>query len=212
MLSNIIIFNNIITIKAKSMIHTQELNYEIVDINNESHIEVVKYHLFSPIIAQSNNISNTNNKTSEDYIRDLHNTSYQYHIIYIINDNNEKEYIGLFRFIEYEFDVNSMALAYTVIPKYQNKKLGSQIPILAEQYLRSNFPNVHTIYANVFYDNIASIKILQKNGFVKINNNDIDIKKLNMNVINKHNTLKELYNSYQSSNDYRPTLLFKKKL
>lgn len=178
-------------IKCENTLNIPNLQYETIDSNNKEHVEVLKIYLFSPMVTRKNNVYNQGFKTVYDFINHYKNTNVEYQVMYFIDEKGIKKYIGIFRIFPHDFDKNSVFIAYVIIPKYQGRKLGRQIPKLIEQYISKVSPTVVYIYAHVWSNNIPSIKVLESNGFIRAVNNNIKINKPSI----QNDTINRLYNN-----------------
>lgn len=64
---------------------------------------------------------------------------------------------------------NLLEISYGVNSKYKGKGIGTKIVKFALDYSVNNLPLMDTIIAWVAYNNIGSIKVLEKNKYIKTN-------------------------------------------
>ena len=56
-----------------------------------------------------------------------------------------------------------------IFEKYRSKGLGSKSLLLIEDYVAKHIP-IHQLYANISNENIESIKLFEKHGYIRIGN------------------------------------------
>lgn len=148
------------------------IQYEIFDDKNPNHLSIVNLHINSPPVLKYHEITNTSHNNALDYTKQREfsitnkDSLNKYHIIYIYY-NGEYLPLGLFIISEYKDYNNSLMIAYSVNPKYQGLGIGMKIPGIIEKHIDTNFKKTKHIYAYVFSNNIASMKILERNGYIR---------------------------------------------
>lgn len=164
--------NNILYIKNNQDNLDNLLKSNVIDINNPQHKSMLNYHINSPLFNINHNITNKYSKTPEQYlhywkITNDDNILYQYHIV-SMNINGKDIVVGLFIVGTYKNIANSVQVAYSIHPKYQNLGLGKHILNMMEKHINIYGVNVDTIYGYYFRYNKASESILRNGGYTDV--------------------------------------------
>lgn len=84
------------------------------------------------------------------------------HIVLIAEKNNAT-LIGVVRF---SITGNNAKISIFIDPSIHGKGFGTELLILAKNWLKTNNHDIHTIIAEIMPDNIASKKAFEKSGYV----------------------------------------------
>ncbi len=81
-------------------------------------------------------------------------------------ENTAFGFIDLFK---YDMINRRAGVGIIIFEKYRSKGLGSKSLILIEDYVLEHIP-IHQLYANISIENIESIKLFEKHGYIRVGN------------------------------------------
>lgn len=79
----------------------------------------------------------------------------------LIGEINNKP-VGVLR---YDFTANEALISVYLVPGGQGQGVGSQLIRCGSQWIRDNYPNIRTINAEIFKDNVASLRAFESAGY-----------------------------------------------
>ncbi len=117
----------------------------------------------------SNTSSPFSRHSLKKFIENSHLDIIEHKQIRLVLSDMKKTAFGFIDLFKYDMINRRAGVGIIIFEKYRSKGLGSQSLILIEDYVLEHIP-IHQLYANISIENIESIKLFEKHGYIRVGN------------------------------------------
>lgn len=101
----------------------------------------------------------------KQYLENSFKDIYEVKQLRLVVSTLEREDVGLIDLFDFDPRNNKVGVGVLILNSERGKQYASEAMTMLIEYAFKNL-NIHQIYANVLEDNVASIKLFEKSGFV----------------------------------------------
>ena len=117
----------------------------------------------------SNTSSPFSRHSLKKFIENSHLDIIEHKQIRLVLSDMKKTAFGFIDLFKYDMINRRVGVGIIIFEKYRSKGLGSKSLILIEDYVLEHIP-IHQLYANISIENIESIKLFEKHGYIRVGN------------------------------------------
>ncbi|HJN79213.1 MAG TPA: GNAT family N-acetyltransferase [Flavobacteriaceae bacterium] len=117
----------------------------------------------------SNTSSPFSKNTLKKFIQNSHLDIIEHKQIRLVLSDKDNTAFGFIDLFKYDMINRRAGVGIIIFKKYRSKGLGSKSLDLIEDYVLKHVP-IHQLYANISSENIDSIKLFEKHGYLKVGN------------------------------------------